>query len=170
MELEELRLKYNELKYTLEHPRVCLATFFSDLLHEVDLECVKYFQKNDSCQTIEAQDSIAIKINELQHECLQNLPTNQFKEKFAMQVAEILLEIDAKFKESSNDNFELLDDMIYEGLIKVEKEIFLNKGVVFLPAESFLVKGEHFGLLVFVKDEFIGKRERNVLRFQFFLS
>ena len=65
----------------------------------------------------------------------------------------------------AQNDLQLLDEMIYECLIKIEQEIFLNKGVVFLPGESFLVNELNFGICVFVKDEFIGKRERNVLRF-----
>ena len=160
MEFEKVRVDLEEIKYIFKNPRIYLTTFFSDLLHEVDLECEKHFQKTKSNSTLEAQITITNKLNQFEQSCLQRFPTNNFQnETFQNEFAELMSAIDAQ------NDLQLLDEMIYECLIKIEQEIFLNKGVVFLPGESFLVNELNFGICVFVKDEFIGKRERNVLRF-----
>lgn len=163
--LKQIKDDFASLKLIAEAPKLYISSYFSHLRNEIDLSCTCFIGKNELIMSdaTRDQESMINKINCFEKECLSELKIdseNVQQLKKAIETIEeklndtVWVEIYAK----AND-VAALDQMTYEILCKMQKQMFLGKTFVFLTAESFPnTEIETFGKLLIVQDEFIGKR------------
>ncbi len=152
---------FNDLELAVISPRRYLASFFDELRSQIDLECQKYIVRyklveKDQEKAISQQVELIQETISFEQQCLANvgqleLPTKE--------------QIDGMMEEKE----------IYIALHQVQKQLFMNKGVLFLNSKRFeeLVQeqqGDSFGVLdplvypfghlIIIEDEFMVLNEK----------
>ena len=157
-----------ELKTIHRSPRLYLANHFANLKNQVDIECTHFLGKlldtklKKPCQSeatliaaiFEDQSNIINEINSFEQECFSKQTTDELTNK------------DHELIGGDFSEISMYDGLrIYEILMRIRAELFLNKGMLFQGRESDFFEDEcfhslgfemkSFGLLLVVEDAFI---------------
>lgn len=166
--LEYLNLQFEELKYVFNSPGLFLSAFFDDLKNQIDTECEKFLvsQKDSEIdRVLEYQIQIIHTVNLFERDCFKELSNNESTEFFANHIEKFISDIEGIIsKEMSSNDLRRAEELIYNCLLEIHRQIFRNKAIVFLSKETCFLEIKSFGVLLFIEDEFIGKREMEILR------
>ncbi len=163
----------NALKTALNFPELYITEFFSELKSRIDIKCEIFVSQladptgEDYQQAINYQSILIHELCKFERQCLQNLQLNKSTE----------LINDESLSLHSDAN---LNDFVYETFLQFQKEIFLNRTIVFLSKDNGAV-GDYellscfdlsslasFGTCLVLEDEFIGERGFRNLYFSVF--
>jgi len=151
-----------DLKLAVDSPKRYLVTYFDELKNQIDLECQSYLGKDKSADE-DKEKAIFQQLNMIQE-------VNFFEQKCLKNVGQIELPT----KEQINGIKK--EKELYITLHQVQKQLFMNQGMVFFGEERFnqFVSNftniddfnrdysEHysFGVLFFIEDEFMILNEK----------
>jgi hypothetical protein len=151
-----------DLKLAVESPRSYLATYFDELKNQIDLECQSYLGRDkladeDKEKAISQQLNMIQEVDSFEKKCLENV-----------------LHLELPTKEQIDGIRE--EKMLYITLHQVQKQLFMNQGMVFFCEERFNQFVSNFtnfdgfgreypeycsfGLLLFIEDEFMILNEK----------
>lgn len=178
--LAKFQKELKQLKLVLDSPRLFLADYFSNLMHEVDLTCQVYMNSQsdekvkfengsdkynkhaeNAQKALDHQTLLIDKIKDFEKECYNALQQDKLDTDLTLQVQKILQSIEAKLDdlEWTETNADRIDELLYKTLSKIHKSVFLNSTMFFLSKEELSrLKINSFGMLVLIRGEFFGKR------------
>ena len=158
---------FNDLELAVISPRRYLASFFDELRSQIDLECQKYIVRyklveKDQEKAISQQVELIQEAISFEQQCLANVGQLELPSKE---------QIDGMMEEKK----------IYVALHQVQKQLFMNKGMLILDSKRFeeLVQeeqGSNFGVfdplvypsehLIILEDEFmvLNEKVKQILR------
>ena len=172
---ELVQAKLMHLKSAFEGPRLYMAGYFSDLINEVDMKCKMFLAeqldtKNEaSIQAWDDQSVIIDAIKTHKIECFAKMPTNEFDEKFGVEMEARLKYFKVKMERivpwGEHEWWEMSNE-VQDALLMLQRRVFMGKGLKFVKGENCYGKtiefkrGEvpgvqPFGYLVLLEDDFI---------------
>ena len=125
---------------------------------------------NQLKEATEHYEQIIEKINELEKNCLEALPTDEIHDELSTVIQIKIEEIESQVYKLRFSETEIkideIDTLIYETLLKLQKGLMLNKGLIFLnqsvlPIENLI---DSCGTLIILQDGFIGSRAIEVIK------
>ena len=165
--------EFDRLKLIYELPRLYLSDFFIDLKTQIDILFIQkdLKEKDVRLKNIIKQHWIEIidKVDHFKNECFKNQKTNKF-------IKKITEKLDNRIKFiNENINDKNITDIIEEEIFYLEKVLFMNQTIIFLPndckLEKFFKKMNKFttvGKLIII-NEFFSKKDLENLLERFFL-
>ena len=173
MKIDQLRSDLNDLKQSLKSPSIYIANYFSNLINEIDIECESFIQKQEIKKTeqtsrrlalkaTENQDLIIKEVKAFEKLCIAELNLNGLDTKLLHDVTKSIQIIESQIDQNES-KLQELDGIAYDLLVRIQRVLFLNKGILFVSRENRINKdasliNKSFGALVIVEDDFIGKR------------
>ena len=150
----QFKTELSQLMQVYKSLPLYVSDYFSELRNKVDIAC-QYFliNQNDasnekSIQALDNQVLIIEKLKKFESNCLENLDEVNLQE--ASELIEMI----------ETDENTINASLLLTCLMKIQKQIFLNKTFIFVDTNSTLLKDTQlafafFGALVIVEDEFI---------------
>ena len=136
-----------DLKNIFTYPRYYLSNYFSNLRHEVDSEFVRKDLKETNQQ---------IK-TEIKKNWIEMISIN------TKQTSDLINLIETELKNEEIDE-QSIKNRIYDEILKLEKVLFLNKLMVFLPKQQGyysvckrLDMNTTVGILIYITNDYLGR-------------
>lgn len=157
-----------DLKNIFTYPRYYLSNYFSNLRHEVDSEFVRKDLKetNQQIKTEIKKNWIEMisKIDTFEQECFNKQIKNSFNDHInTKQTSELINLIETELKNEEIDE-QSIKNRIYDEILKLEKVLFLNKLMVFLPKQQGyysvckrLDMNTTVGILIYITNDYLGR-------------
>ena len=163
---------FDSLKSILDSPRLHIANHFTDLRHQIDLEFQTFIRNSNDLEIERHSDYMTVILNEVQMfevECLKNslMISGHLLEMTKGRVKQIEHELEkcsAGSIEIDEHTYYEINELIYECLLEIEREIYMSKQMIFLTKDNDLIEFpcksyySSFGLLVIIENEYIGTR------------
>lgn len=158
--MKDLMTKLEELKYSLKFPKLHLTNHFDEIINNIDIAAengIKYATSGDLINLINDQRNEMIS----KLRCVVNILTSSCGLQSALiKKLELSAEtIDANFTKQNADIESFLEDLHFQ----FEAAVMQKQCFVFLEKDLF--ETGNFGTLIFVKDEYIGRRGVQYLRY-----
>jgi hypothetical protein len=170
VETDFINEKFEHLKFLFECPRLFLSNFFNDLKAEIDSSfALKEQSINDKEILTENWTNIIKRVEEFELECFRAKKKNEFQKEFQQEMSELISLIASDLIRKKADN--VLDDLISQNILKIEKELFLNKTIVYLD-ESKTERNifdeidleTTAGKLLIINDQYLSSNELQLLK------
>jgi len=170
VETDFINEKFEHLKFLFECPRLFLSNFFNDLKAEIDSSfALKEQSINDKEILTENWTNIIKRVEEFELECFRAKKKNEFQKEFQQEMSELISLIASDLIRKKADN--VLDDLISQNILKIEKELFLNKTIVYLD-ESKMERNifdeidleTTAGKLLIINDQYLSSNELQLLK------
>lgn len=182
IKIKELKETYSSYKLLITDPELYMWTFFDNLRNQIDLVVNQKLSKlqtenkeQNQAEITKSWEEIIIKIKQFEEECRFHInklePTftkpkiyEHFKQKeetlFALCVKAELNRSDRIAPIIINEIQSNIDNIYYNGIIKKEPMLFMNKAVIFLTLQNNEVfknmsEKTSFGKLVFITNKYI---------------
>ncbi len=164
------------LKNIFHFPRFHLSNYFSDLRTEVDLAFATK-DLNETDLTLREQikknwTDMILKINEFEQECLVKLKNNSFNNsQITDQTEQLINLVESNFINKKIEE-DILKELIDGEILKLEKNLFLKKLMIFLHRKNghyaiLCKKLDHrttVGKLIYITNEYLGKKCVEILK------
>jgi hypothetical protein len=161
---EEINKNFEKLKQIFQFPRFYLSEYFTNLKTEVDLAfSLEEQQADDRTEFKKNWVDMIQRIENFEQECFKKKKTNVFNDVISDQV---------KFIELNLNDFNLdIQSLIDETIYKIEKELFLNKTLIFLDEskcqtdilQNFNTENT-VGKLVFINNEYFDQNDLELIK------
>lgn len=166
MQINSINTSLTELKLLHTCPRVYLATNFEDFKNRIDISCQEFLVLNttDEDKSLKALNCLSLmsdKVKEFEDECMAQLNDDLNSKKFSKLTRTIeSIERNLNKKILDDESLDELNILASETLSLCQKELFLNRRIVFLNEKSSVIQNlelklELFGMLIVIEDEFI---------------
>lgn len=190
----KIRLKrlLDELKWTIESPKIFLFDHFSNLINKIDFAAarqsqnVKNIRNNENLMKInQVWNRMFDVIKAFEMECFESLNekllSNSFNEAIES-TNEAIKSIEAnlkRYKELSSAEIDQIDELLYQEMNRIKKILFRNKSLIFFDRQhqqkdilifNKMKNNIFFGKLIFVKDQFIGEMGLDYLNNKFYFG
>ncbi len=124
---------------------------------------------NDKEILTENWTNIIKRVEEFELECFRAKKKNEFQKEFQQEMSELISLIASDLIRKKVDN--VLDDLISQNILKIEKELFLNKTIVYLD-ESKTERNifdeidleTTAGKLLIINDQYLSSNELQLLK------
>lgn len=177
MKFKELDEELERFKLLFECPRLYISDYFYDLKTEIDSAfAIKQSTTTDKNVLNSNWDKIIKKVESYETECLRVRKTNKFDEEFHNYNIEAIKLLNSKLTdlkqgEQQENNAQMIKNLINENINKLEKNIFLNKTMMFLNESNCIIeifdKLDYMtsaGKLVFITNEYFNKRNMQLIK------
>jgi len=161
---QDLQTTFNEMKSMIASPKCFLIQHFDDVQNKIDLEFQKYLDNNElkvesKEKAILEQQEMIDEVDSFQKQCLANLKTDSHQIN--------LEEFEKRLQLQDKDDVMELDKDLCCAIHNIQKELFMNQGIVFFTRDDYekiffefdyfkLLGGcVTFGSLILIEDEFL---------------
>ena len=167
--------KLKHLKFLFECPRLFLSNFFNDLKAEIDSSFVlKELSLSENERKILIKNWIDIikRVEVFEAECFRVKNKNEFQKEFQHEMSKLISYIETDLiQHKKTENNENLEDLICENILKLERELFLNKTIVYLDESKternffqYIDFETTAGKLVIISDQYFSTNELQLLK------
>jgi hypothetical protein len=127
---QTLLKELDDLKLIFQVPRLYLSNYFSSLRTKVDIAFTKkQFEEADSqsqVTTAENWNKMIEQINLFEYDCLAAQKSNKFCDAFNKEINEKISLIESTLACESMDDYEKIEQLIYETKFMIEKKVKRN--------------------------------------------
>lgn len=171
-----LAQELDELKFRIECPTLYVSDHFGDLRQQIDEAFVRKLSQDTSLDAKLKKEQVEPNwiemidlVNKFEQECLKNAK-KQLNNEVLNEIYIKIETIQHGLKQTMD--FSLLSDFLYETKFLLEKNLFLNKSLIFfdrsLCSNSELFKEMNsdttVGKLLFITNQYLGTRSIEILK------